>query len=360
MRSWKVVFVFTTVWACAASWSQAWAQNPAPAAVPPVFRPVPVIFDTDIGNDCDDVLAMAMLHSLATRGEVDLLAVTITKDNPLAPRFVSAINTYYGRPDIPIGMVKGGKTPDAGKFLPLADKKIDGKLVYPRALKDSDTVPEAVSLLRKTLAKAKDHSVSMVQVGFSTNLARLLDSPADEYSPENGKDLIRRKVKELSIMAGAFAPIDGKVHREYNVVEDIPSARKLAAEWPTRIFWSGFEVGLAVTYPPESILRDYQYQPHHLVPDSYKIYEPPPHARPCWDLTSALFVARPSRGYFTLSKPGRVLINEKGETEFKEESGAPHRFLITSKGQALRTREAFSFLCSEPPRDFPGRNAGGR
>ena len=42
--------------------------------------PVKLIFDTDIGNDCDDVLALGMIHSLQSRGECELLAVTITKD----------------------------------------------------------------------------------------------------------------------------------------------------------------------------------------------------------------------------------------------------------------------------------------
>ena len=141
-----------------------WAQ-PVAAANP--SRPVPVIFDTDIGNDCDDVLALAMLHTLANRGEVDLLAVTITKDNPLAARFVSTLNSYYGRPDIPIGVVRGGKTPEAGKFLPLADKRENGQLVYPRSLDDKKEVPEAVAVLRQTLAKAKDQTVSIVQVGWN-------------------------------------------------------------------------------------------------------------------------------------------------------------------------------------------------
>ncbi len=50
-------------------------------AKPVPLIPVPLIFDTDIGNDCDDVLALGMIHSLQTRGECELLAVTITKDH---------------------------------------------------------------------------------------------------------------------------------------------------------------------------------------------------------------------------------------------------------------------------------------
>ena len=39
--------------------------------------PVPVIFDTDMGNDVDDVLALALLHSLETRGEAKVLEVPV-------------------------------------------------------------------------------------------------------------------------------------------------------------------------------------------------------------------------------------------------------------------------------------------
>ena len=39
--------------------------------------PVPVIFDTDIGNDVDDCLALAILHAFESRGEARIAAVTI-------------------------------------------------------------------------------------------------------------------------------------------------------------------------------------------------------------------------------------------------------------------------------------------
>src|SRR5438270_9256297 len=42
-------------------------------------EPVRPILDTDIGNDLDDALALAMIHALENRAEVRLLAGTITK-----------------------------------------------------------------------------------------------------------------------------------------------------------------------------------------------------------------------------------------------------------------------------------------
>ena len=111
--------------------------------------PTKIIFDTDIGNDVDDVLALSVLHALQTRGECELLAVTITKPDELAGPFVEAVNTFYGRPGIPIGFTHAKLTNEPSKFLPLAETTDGGKLRYPHRLKRSSQSPEATALLRR-------------------------------------------------------------------------------------------------------------------------------------------------------------------------------------------------------------------
>ncbi|GAB5407304.1 MAG: nucleoside hydrolase [Aureliella sp.] len=317
-------------------------------------EPIPLIFDTDIGNDCDDVLALGMIHSLQSRGECELLAVTITKDHDLAAPFTDAVNTFYGRGDIPIGVCRSDVTPHAGKFNGLATKRSDGQLRYPHDLKSGKDAPDAVDVLRKALARADDNSVVIAQVGFSTNLANLLKSPADSHSELDGASLVRRKVRLLSIMAGAFTQIrDDKGnlydHREYNIIKDIPAAKKLVADWPTPIVWSGFEIGKALAYPHESIEQDFRYVEHHPLPEAYTLYNPPPHDRPTWDLTSVLHAIRPDRGYFELSPAGRVSVADDGLTSFTAEEGGRDRYLIIPDGKKSRTTEALVQLSSQPP-----------
>ena len=94
--------------------------TPSPAAEP---RPVPLIFDTDICGDCDDVLALGMIHALQSRGHCRLLAVTISVDNEQAAPFVDAVNTFYGRGDIPIGVVGQGGVVEKSAFLSLVEEK---------------------------------------------------------------------------------------------------------------------------------------------------------------------------------------------------------------------------------------------
>jgi hypothetical protein len=311
-------------------------------------RNVPLVFDTDMGNDVDDALALGVIHALQSRGECRLLAVTVTKDEPLSAPFIDAVNTFYGRGDVPIGVVRGGVTPEPSKFTGLANVRDDGELRYPHDLLSGAEAPEAVGVLRRVLAAADDGSVVIVQVGFSTNLARLLASQPDEASPLDGAELVRRKVRLLSAMAGAFGG-DAKPMAEYNVKLDVPAAQALVEKWPTPIVFSGFEVGIALEYPAVSIERDFGYVAHHPLAEAYRLYEPPPHNRPTWDLTSVLHAVRPERGYFDLSPPGRVAIDDAGITTFVPEADGLHGFLVVTPAKRARTLEALVQLASQPP-----------
>lgn len=311
--------------------------------------PLSLIFDTDIGNDVDDVLALGVVHALTSRGECQLAAVTVTKDHPLSAPFVDAINTFYGRGNIPVGVVRGGATPEASKFTGLADQLDGNSLRFPHDLKSGTQAPEAVALLRHTLTNAKDGTVVIVQVGFSTNLARLLASKADDISDLTGVELVRKKVRLLSVMAGAFGDSPKTAPAEYNVKLDIPSAQAVVSDWPTPIVFSGFEVGLAVPYPAQSIERDFGYVAHHPLAEAYVLYNPPPHNRPTWDLTSVLYAVRPDRGYFDLSPPGRVRVTDAGVTSFEPDATGTRRYLILRPDQRSRVAEALVQLASQPP-----------
>jgi len=315
--------------------------------LPAAAAPVKIIFDTDIGNDVDDVLALSLLHALQSRGECELLAVTITKPDELAGPFVDAMNTFYGHPGIPIGYTHAKLPNEPSKFLPLAEAKDAGQPRFPHRLRRSSDAPEATSLLRRVLSGQPDHSVVLVQVGYFSNLAALLDTPGDASSPLTGRELVQQKVKLLSVMAGSFKTTGHDL--EYNVTQDLPATKKLVPDWPTPVVWSGFEIGIAVPYPAVSIERDFAYVPHHPAAEAYCLYNPPPHERPTWDLTSALYAVRPDRGYFNLSAPGQVTIEADGFTRFTPAPGGRDRFLTLNTAQIPRVKEALVELASQPP-----------
>jgi hypothetical protein len=312
---------------------------------------VRIILDTDVGNDVDDVLALAVLHALQTRGAAEILAVTITKPDELAGPFVDAMNTFYGRPGIPIGFTHAALPDSPSRFLSLAEARDQGKLRFPHHLRRSSDAPEATRLLRQILGRQPDHSVVLVQIGYFSNFAALLGTPADDASPLAGAELVRQKVRFLSVMAGVFNPSGRDL--EFNVMQDLPAARKLVELWPTPIVWSGKEIGLAVRFPAHSIASDFRYVAHHPAAEAYCLYNPPPHERPTWDLTSALYAVYPDRDYFGLSPPGRVTVEDDGFTRFTPGLDGRDRYLTLTETQIVRLKEAFVQLASQPPGGLP-------
>ncbi len=96
-------------------------------------------------------------------------------------------------------------------------------------------------------------------------------------------ELVRKKVKYVSCMAGAFVPrLAG--HREYNVINDIPAAQKMIEKWPTEIVFSGFEIGETVMYPSVSVQKDFEYVPAHPIKEAYRFYRGIENEQPTFDM----------------------------------------------------------------------------
>lgn len=305
-----------------------------------------IIFDTDITGDVDDVLALAMCHTLAHRGACDFLGVTVSKNHPLTASFVDAQNTFHGRPDLPIGVTRDVKAQHReSKYLKLADSPH-----YPHDLKRNEDAKDAVELIRELLMAQPDHSVTIISVGIASNLANLLKSPG-------GLDLVKQKVKALSIMAGAFAFCNRtNYHLEANVINGIGYMQTVANQWPDEvpIVWSGFEIGEALPFPRGVIQQDLDYLPHHLVKEAYLLHSGPQHDRPCWDESSVLWAVYPERGFFGLSQPGRIKVLDDGFTHFipvKNGQGSKRdRFLTLNSVQQSRVLEAIVHLSIQPPK----------
>ena len=284
---------------------------------------IPVILDTDVGNDIDDVLAMQMLLNYEKKGKIDLLGITISKCNPYSLEYIDAYCRFNDKYDIPLGYAYNGMNTDDGHYLrQTLDTIIDNnKILHPkRSLKDH--ILEGYKLLRKLLAEQEDHSVVFIALGPETNLARLLISEADEYSELDGKALVAQKVKLLSVMGGLYG--NEFDFPEWNIVNDLNAAQITFKEWPTPIIASGWELGNKIRYPHQSILNDLAGSYKHPLCVSYKIYQEMPYDRETWDLTSVLQAIEPGNNYFNLSEKGTITIDSIGQSIFSpSESGTP-------------------------------------
>ena len=147
--------------------------------------PKKVIFETDMSTDVDDVGALAVLHALADSGEAEILAISFNEVHPSGADAICAINTWYNRGDIPIGIYKGDLAdPDESSYL-------DTIANFPHDLPTVPT-PSSLEVYLQVLREQPDNSVTIISVGFLNNLYDLLKADSD---------LISQKVTELVVMA---------------------------------------------------------------------------------------------------------------------------------------------------------------
>ena len=312
-------------------------------------EPVKIIFETDLGNDIDDALALDMLYKYMDAGKAELLAICLNKEGRAPAEYADIMNTWYGYPDVPIGIIHDGIDceNDAVNYAKAVAEMKDesGNPKYARSLEDHDALPESHLLAREILSKQKDGSVTMVSVGFSTNLIRLLDTQPDEYSELDGEDLVARKVNLLVIMAGCFN--DPGIH-EYNVVKDIPAAKRIMRSWPTEVVVTPFELGVRVCYPASSIENDFDMEQDHPMVDAYEAYMPMLYDRPMWDPSAVLYAVESDK-WFSVSPAGTIDVSDDGSTTFAEASAGNRRYLYVDDIQADAMKNHFVELVSTKP-----------
>lgn len=273
---------------------------------------VSIIFDSDIGPDYDDVGAIAVLHALADQGKAQILATIASNQYEGIAGILKIFNAYYGMPDIPIGVpkIEGGVNQRDSQHW--TDTLLAN---YPGGTLRNADVPEAVQLYRKILAAQPDTSVTIVTVGFLTNMAGLLQSAPDEYAPIDGKTLVKKKVRLLVSMAGGFP--SGK---EFNIYSDLAASKYALTNWPTDVIFSGFEIGDKIKTGLPLVHNDtIKNSP---VKDVFRIAIPQSSGdakgRSSWDETTVLVAVNGPEPYFTLH-PGKIVISDDGSNQWDDQ-----------------------------------------
>lgn len=307
----------------------AWSLLLLPACTEPVENAVPpvkLILDTDMSGDCDDAGALAALHALADRGECELLAVvTNRKDKTHASAAaVDAINTWYGRGEIPIGTDKVGPT------------DLQRTSGYTRALRDGfahtigpdDRAPDALDVYRRALARQADGTVTLCSVGALSNLAELW-----RREPE----LVRTKVRRLVVMGGEYPR---SKRPRTNIRTHVEAAQVVADQWPGEIVWHGFEIGqqivtgerLKQTSPANPVRKAYELRLHAGRPSIEG-------GQPSYDQAAALFAVRGAQDEFwQVQTAGRVRIDAEGMTVWQPEAAGTHAYVrLAGDPSALAT-----------------------
>ena len=262
-----------------------------------------IIFDTDIGIDCDDAVALTMLLELQRRKECCLKAITVSSVRVGATATIKAILNHFGIDTIPIGVRVGE---------PLC---CDYTNTYANSAKEKygtkDCFCDAVKTLRRVLSKATTKT-TIIAVGPLSNIAALLESTADEYSLLDGVSLVNEKVDEFFIMGGNFVENQTDALGEFNIRQDIASARKVFDLCPRDILLVPFECGARVyTHIPkkESPLR-FSMACHA----SYFGQSPDDFKRPSWDPVTCLCAFGDFTEFYYFSDKIRVEVDDVGRT----------------------------------------------
>ena len=230
-----------------------------------------VILDTDLGSSTDDLFALEMLHRYEQEGRCRLLGVVVDRMGESNAAIADVMNCYFGHPDTPIGLVRDGiKEPkvwiDYGALPTYTNA--DGSLMFRRSVSDYSSLPDGYMLYRRLLAAQPDHSVSICSIGFVTCLAQLLKSDGDEYSPLNGVELVRQKVKCIYQMGGVFGQ---SVEPDFNLSQGITFALDFFRLWPKEVdmVFSPQEVGENIEYKPEQVIADIAWTDAHPIKQVY-------------------------------------------------------------------------------------------
>ena len=282
-------------------------------------QPVSVIFDTDMGPDYDDVGALTILHALADSGEAKILATVSSNMYAHAVPCIEVINTYFNRPDIPLGAPRKGPTIFDNRF---GDNYWADFLPakYPHTVKNTADAPDAVQVYRRILSGQPDTSVNIITVGFLTNLAALLQSSPDQFSNLDGKALVKKKVRRLISMAGSFPR-----GREFNVCIDSVASVTVFNEWPTPVLLSGFEIGRDILTGLRLTADDVQNSP---TKDAFRLcLKVDVKGRCSWDQTAALVGVRGAKKYFDTVK-GRMTALPNGNNTWQDDPNGPHERLV--------------------------------
>lgn len=175
--------------------------------------PQKIIIDTDIGDDIDDAFAIA----LALRSpELQILGITTTfGDTEARAKIVDRLLGEAGRQDIPVAVGIPTKAPGS-----MSQRRYGEGGRFARS-----SHPAAVDFILDQIRRSPAE-ITLVAIGPLVNIGALIDKDPQTF----------RKLKRVVIMGGSvdrgygdpYAPPTAP-QPEWNILNDIPAARKLFA-----------------------------------------------------------------------------------------------------------------------------------
>ncbi len=279
-----------------------------------------IILVTDIGVDCDDAVALGIILNYHNQGKCNLIAIATSTSREGATATIKTICDYYGV-SVEIGRM----------FAPIleCDKKNVYALDIMNKFVNKDVEEDNVTIIRKKLAQAKN-KVTLVEIGPLTSLAQVLKSEADIYSSLDGIELVKSKVDKVYVMGGSFdqnfIDKERKAKPEWNILQDIKSAKYAIENCPSEMFFLPFEAGVNVASKKGTT--------ENPVWECMKIFAQKDnkdingYSRSSWDPVTCMLAVEGCKGFYDISPLGKVSVNDDGLTVFSEGNDRMHRIYL--------------------------------
>jgi purine nucleosidase len=318
-------------------------------------KSVQIIFDTDMDMDCDDTGALAVLHALMDQGEANILGIICDIPVEATAKVAVAINHYYNRANIPVGLVYDEEY-DYGKkykMYRLAKKNLSktngyyplevANQYYPSKFKHLK-FKDNITLYRELLSKSEDNSVVIIAVGLLTALDNLITSKPDDISSLSGVELIKKKVKKLVTMGMGRFP---SCVAEFNWLMDWEASKRVINNWPTELvvstYGNQFLTGKTLSNKTPEI---------NPVRKCYEIYlRGSNRGNYSWDLIAALYGVRGVDPYFEEFKGYRIILEKEfGRNHWIEDKSQkpPHIYLKLKNPKRLLKSELETLIVKAP------------
>ncbi|WP_425234322.1 hypothetical protein [Ulvibacterium sp.] len=309
-----------------------------------------ILLDTDMGSDCDDVGALALLNEYANSGRAEILGVVYSSGAvPYGVGIIDAINRYYGNGGIPIGAnydMEFGDPVDKMQAKKLAQDTVAFKN---RVIRNTD-VPEQTLFLRKLLAEQEDNSLHYVTIGHTQALYNLLVSEPDSISNLSGMALAEKKIKRWIALGALNAKnVDGHYTKDWNFFFNgtAPYTQYLVEHFPKPVFFisggSQMMTGKSLIHTPNGNIVRTAYRDWLWNVEQKTLAD----QRPSWDLVAVCFAVETSKKYFNVTARGYLDFDvDQGCRWIETDTPTNHSFVTLNAGSNLRFSNYLNTLIS--------------
>ena len=295
-----------------------------------------VILDTDMGSDCDDVGALAMLNEYENRGKVNMLGVVYSSGViPYGAGIVDAINRYYGNDNIPVGANYNSLVGDPVDKMQAEKLSKDTAAFKNSIIQNTDAI-EQTKLIRSLLLKQPDNSVVYITIGHTKGLYDLLVSGPDTLSRLSGMELTKKKIKKWIAMGALNASNkEGHYVKDWNFFfNGTAEYTKFVVEnFPKPIYYidagSDIMTGNSLVNTPNGNIVRTAYRDWLWNVEKKTLRD----QRPSWDLMTVYFAVENPRKYFNIIENGYLEFDiEKGCRWNKTDSQTNQHFVLQQEG----------------------------